>query len=56
MADTKVPAIILYAIIRKRSKRNAKEIHDAKYYFNNVRPVHRLKGKPPVLFRTELVA
>ena len=26
------------------------------YYFNNERPVRKLKGKPPVLFRTELVA
>ena len=26
------------------------------YYFNNERPVRKLKGKPPVLYRTELVA
>ena len=26
------------------------------YYFNNERPVRKRNGKPPVLFRTELVA
>ena len=26
------------------------------YYFNNERPVRKLNGKPPVLFRTERVA
>ena len=26
------------------------------YYFNNERPVRKLKGKPPALYRTELVA
>ena len=31
-------------------------IEHAVYYFNNERPVRKLKGKPPVLFRTELVA
>ena len=31
-------------------------IERAIYYFNNERPVRKLKGKPPVLFRTELVA
>jgi putative transposase len=31
-------------------------IEQAIYYFNNERPVRKLKGKPPVLFRTELVA
>ena len=31
-------------------------IQRAIYYFNNERPVRKLKGKPPVLFRTELVA
>ena len=31
-------------------------IERASYYFNNERPVRKLKGKPPVLFRTELVA
>ena len=31
-------------------------IEQAIYYFNNERPVRKLKGKPPVLYRTELVA
>ena len=31
-------------------------IEQAVYYFNYERPVRKLKGKPPVLFRTELVA
>lgn len=31
-------------------------IEQAIYYFNNERPVRKLNGKPPVLFRTELVA
>ena len=31
-------------------------IEQAIYYFNYERPVRKLKGKPPVLFRTELVA
>ena len=31
-------------------------IEKAIYYFNNERPVRKLNGKPPVLFRTELVA
>ena len=31
-------------------------IEEAVYYFNNERPVRKLQGKPPVLFRTELVA
>ena len=31
-------------------------IEHAVYYFNNERPVRKLNGKPPVLFRTELVA
>ena len=31
-------------------------IEYAIYYFNNERPVRKLNGKPPVLFRTELVA
>ena len=31
-------------------------IEQTVYYFNNERPVRKLKGKPPVLFRTELVA
>ena len=31
-------------------------IEQAVYYFNNERPVRKLNGKPPVLFRTELVA
>ena len=31
-------------------------IEQAIHYFNYERPVRKLKGKPPVLFRTELVA
>ena len=31
-------------------------IEQAIYYFNNERPVRKLKGKPPVLYRTELAA
>ena len=31
-------------------------IEQAIYYFNNERPVRKLKGKPPVPYRTELVA
>ena len=31
-------------------------IEQAIYYFNYERPVRKFKGKPPVLFRTELVA
>ena len=31
-------------------------IEQAIYCFNNERPVRKLNGKPPVLFRTELVA
>ena len=31
-------------------------IEQAVHYFNYERPVRKLKGKPPVLFRTELVA
>ena len=31
-------------------------IEQAIYYFNNERPVCKLKGKPPVPYRTELVA
>ena len=31
-------------------------IEQAIYYFNNERPIRKLNGKPPVLFRTELVA
>ena len=31
-------------------------IEQAIYYFNNERPARKLNGKPPVLFRTELVA
>ena len=31
-------------------------IEQAIHYFNNERPVRKLNGKPPVLFRTELVA
>lgn len=31
-------------------------IAQAIYYFNNERPVRKLNGKPPVLFRTELAA
>ena len=31
-------------------------IERAIYYFNNERPIRKLNGKPPVLFRTELVA
>ena len=31
-------------------------IEQALHYFNYERPVRKLKGKPPVLFRTELVA
>ncbi len=38
----------------------AKNLHSvveqAIHYFNYERPVRKLKGKPPVLFRTELVA
>ena len=30
-------------------------INRAIYYFNSERPVRKLNGKPPVLFRTELV-
>lgn len=26
------------------------------YYLNNIRPVRKLNGKPPILFRTESVA
>ena len=31
-------------------------IHQAIHYFNFVRPLRKLNGKPPVLFRSELVA
>lgn len=31
-------------------------IEQAIYYFNNERPVRKLNGKPPVPYRTELVA
>ena len=31
-------------------------VERAIYYFNNERPVRKLNGKPPVLFRTERVA
>ena len=31
-------------------------IEQAIYYFNNERPARKLKGKPPVPYRTELVA
>jgi transposase InsO family protein len=31
-------------------------IAQAIHYFNYERPVRKLKGKPPVLYRTELVA
>ena len=31
-------------------------IEQAIYYFNNERPVRKLKDKPPVPYRTELVA
>ena len=31
-------------------------IEQAIYYFNNLRPVRKLNGKPPALYRTELVA
>ena len=31
-------------------------IEQAIFYFNNERPVRKLNGKPPVLYRTELVA
>ena len=31
-------------------------VERAIYYFNNERPVRKLNGKPPVLFRTEPVA
>ena len=31
-------------------------IEQAIYYFNNERPVRKPNGKPPVLYRTELVA
>ena len=31
-------------------------IEQAIYYFNNERPGRKLKGKPPVLYRTELAA
>ena len=31
-------------------------IEQAVYYFNYERPVRKLKGKPPVRFKTELVA
>jgi transposase InsO family protein len=31
-------------------------VEQAIYYFNNERPIRKLKGKPPVLYRTELVA
>ena len=39
-----------------RSKEEKLAIEQAVYYFNYERPVRKLKGKPPVLFRTELVA
>lgn len=31
-------------------------VEQAIHYFNYERPVRKLKGKPPVLYRTELVA
>ena len=31
-------------------------VADCIHYFNYIRPVRKLNGKPPVLFRTELVA
>ena len=31
-------------------------VADAFHYFNSVRPLRKLNGKPPVLFRTELAA
>lgn len=31
-------------------------IHQAIHYFNFLRPLRKLNGKPPVLFRSELVA
>ena len=31
-------------------------IQQAIYYFNNIRPVRKLNGKPPVRFRSELAA
>ena len=31
-------------------------VADCVHYFNFVRPVRKLKGKPPILFRSKLVA
>ncbi|MDE5600098.1 MAG: integrase core domain-containing protein [Oscillospiraceae bacterium] len=31
-------------------------IQEAIHYFNYERPIRKLKGKPPVLYRTELLA
>ena len=42
---------------RYRERDNLRStIEQAIYCFNNERPVRKLNGKPPVLFRTELVA